>query len=172
MTPEEMTLADRNRVSGQKIARHNASETPYELLFDSSEPAASSGSRNSVVAARQLLFRIGAVFVDLEIGRECDSDRASLVGQMLDSSNPGHPPVGVPVVLLDRGRRVATTSSNDHGEFRLQFAVKNNLKLSVQFERDKPVHLPITNPLGRNIKTPGRAKKCEPLGSLENRSIA
>lgn len=176
MTPEEMAIAVKNRFSLRENASDGAgvstNETAYELLFDSYEEAASPGVRNSVVATRQLLFRIGPVFVDVEVGRETDSDRASLVGQMLDSSNPGHPPVGVPVILLDGGRRVAATSSNDHGEFRLQFAVKDNLKLSVQFDRDKPVHLPITRPYGTTVKTAGRAKQCEPLGSVENRSIA
>jgi hypothetical protein len=172
ITPEEMALVANNYSSVEKNADNNGGEKPYELLFDSDEQATTSGLRNSVVAARQLLFRIGPIFVDVEVGRESDSDRAMLVGQMLDSSNPGHPPVGVPVVLLDRGRRVANTSSNDHGEFRLQFVVKSNLKLSVQFDREKPVHLPITSPAGKKVRTTGRAKKCEPLASHENRSLA
>jgi hypothetical protein len=111
------------------------------------------------------------VFVDLEVGRETDSNRASLIGQMLDSSDPSNPPAGVPIVLLDRGRRVAKTLSNDHGEFRLQFAVKNNLRLSVELDRDKPVHLPITNPHGRKGKNTEDVKKLEPLGSVVNRSL-
>ena len=148
----------------------NKSLPTYELLFDSSIEIARKGVRNSVVAARQLLFRIGSVFVDVEVGRESDSDRASLIGQMLDSSNPSQPPVGVAVTLLDRGRRVAATSSNDHGEFRLHFAVKNNLKLSLAFGPGRPVHLPITSPPGKG--TTGAVKKCKPLGSVENRAMA
>jgi hypothetical protein len=118
----------------------------YELLFDSFIHSALEATRTSVVSARQLLFRIGAIFVDVEVGREANSDRASLIGQMLDSSNPGHPPVGVSIVLVDRGRKVACTSSNDNGEFQFQFAIKNNLKLSVAVDRDRPVYLPITSP--------------------------
>ena len=118
----------------------------YELLFDTLVQTATQGTRTSVVSARQLLFRIGAIFVDVEVGREANSDRASLIGQMLDSSNPGHPPAGVPIILLDRGRNVASTSSNDNGEFQFQFAMKSNLKLSVAVDPGSPVFLPITSP--------------------------
>lgn len=171
MTPEEMTRAARNYSAAQNEAnvRSGDGEVPYEFLFDSYELPASEGIRNSVIAARQLLFRIGSVFVDLEVGRETDSNRASITGQVLDSSNPGCPPSGVPIALLDAGRPVASTSSNDHGEFRLQFALKDNLKLSVELERHKPVQLPITP--GRKSRTSARIKRCHPLGSVENRAL-
>jgi hypothetical protein len=123
----------------------------YELLFDSFAQPAIDGARTSVVSARQLLFRIGTVFVDVEVGTEVESARASLVGQMLDSSNPSHPPVGILIVLLDRGRRIATTSSDAQGEFQLQFAMKSNLKLSVALDPQKPVYLPIARP-GRRAR--------------------
>jgi hypothetical protein len=51
---------------------------------------------------------------------------------------------GIPVVLLDRRRRIARTSSNDNGEFHLEFDMKNDLKLVVSVDRQR-VHLPITN---------------------------
>jgi len=175
MTLAEMSVAAKKyfeiQPSAVVAARQDLSREGYELLFDSCAQTPSDGVRNSVVAARQLLFRIGSVFVDVEVGRETDSNQASLTGQMLDSSNPGHPPVGVPVALLDRGRRVASTSSNDHGEFRMRFAVKNNLKLSVTFDRQRPVHLPIISPPGKKGRNTGRVKKYQPLGSVEDRTL-
>ena len=146
----------------------------YELLFDSLVQSAAAGTRNSlvsavqsaaegtrtsVVSARQLLFRIGAIFVDVEVGCEAESGRASLIGQMLDSSNPGHPPAGVPIVLLNRGRNIASTSSNDNGEFQLQFAMKRNLKLSVGVDRDSPVCLPITRAPAKTNSIPSELKR-------------
>ena len=124
-----------------------ADKDGYELLFDTFVHSNAEGTRTSVVSTRQLLFRIGAVFVDVAVGCEANSDRASLIGQMLDSSNPGHPPAGVPVALLDRGRNIASTSSNDNGEFQFQFAMKRNLKLAVAVDREGPVYLPISSPL-------------------------
>jgi len=118
----------------------------FELLFDSRTQPATAGTRSSVVSARQLLYRIGVVYVDMQVDKEVNSDRASLFGQMLDISQPGHPPVGVPVVLLDRGRSVARTSSDDNGEFQLEFSMKRDLQLSVAVDRDRPVSLPIARP--------------------------
>lgn len=130
----------------QSLSVPGAGKDGYELLFDTFVQSNAEGTRTSVVSARQLLFRIGAVFVDVELGCEANSDHASLIGQMLDSSNPGHPPAGVPIALLDRGRNIARTSSNDNGEFQFQFAMKRNLKLAVAVDRDSPVYLPITGP--------------------------
>ncbi|HVH88379.1 MAG TPA: hypothetical protein VM912_16790 [Terriglobales bacterium] len=136
----------------------NNSENAFELLFDSFVEPAKTRARTSVTSARQLLFRIGPVFVDLQVGRESSSDRASLIGQMLDSSNPGHPPVGIPVILLDGGRSVARTCSNDNGEFQLEFVMKKNLQLSVAVNRDNPVSLPITSAPGKTIECGDRPK--------------
>ena len=172
MIPEEMAPGASKRDASQPEINVSGAgdDLAYELLFDSHEQVASDGLRNSVIAARQLLFRIGSVFVDVEVGRESDSNRASIIGQMLDSSRPGHPPTGIRIALLDRGHPVASASSNDHGEFRLQFALKENLKLSVELDRKKPVHLPITNPLGGRSSS-GSVKRCHPLGDEENRTL-
>lgn len=140
----------------QTLSVPGANKNGFELLFDTFAQSNPEGTRTSVVSARQLLFRIGAVFVDVEVDCEANSDRASLIGQMLDSSNPGRPPAGVPVTLLDRGRNIARTSSNDNGEFQFQFAMKRNLKLAVAVDRDRPVHLPISSPL---LKSSGGSAK-------------
>ena len=131
----------------QTLSVLGADKNGYELLFDTFVHWNAVGTRTSVVSTRQLLFRIGAVFVDVAVGCEANSDRASLIGQMLDSSNPGCATTGVPVALLDRGRNIASTSSNDNGEFQFQFAMKRNLKLAVAVDRGDPVYLPISSPL-------------------------
>lgn len=118
----------------------------YELLRDTSVQPIAEGIRSSAVSARQLLFRIGTVFVDVEIEHKTNSNRASLIGQLLDSSNPGSTLSKVPVVLLGRNRNIASTITNENGEFQFQLARKSNLKLSVSIHGDKPVHLPITYP--------------------------
>ena len=118
----------------------------YELVRDTSVQPVAEGTRSSAVSARQLLFRIGTVFVDLEIEHRANSNRASLTGQMLDSSNPRCPLSKVPVALLGRNRNIASTITNENGEFQFQLARRSNLKLSVAIHGDKPVHLPITYP--------------------------
>lgn len=122
----------------------NAKAGMLELLFDSVLQPMTAGARASVASARQLLYRIGPVYLDLRVDAEPNSERASLVGQMLDRSNPEHPITGVPVVLLAGQKNVASTSSNGNGEFQLEFAMRSNLRLSVAVDPLHPVYLPIT----------------------------
>lgn len=116
----------------------------FELLFDSLAQPMTAGARASVASARQLLYRVGTVYVDMRVDSEVNSERAALVGQMLDSAHPGHPVAGVPVILMDGRKSLASTISNNNGEFHLEFSLKNNLRLSVTVGNDSPVYLPIT----------------------------
>lgn len=143
MIPQDNVLTLERLLGLSPNQSEPASNKGFELLFDSAIHSAAAGIRTSVVSARQLLFRIGAIFVDVEIGRETSSDQVSLIGQMIDSSNPGQPPAGILITLLHRGRDVAATSTNDHGEFQFQFRRKDHLKLVVAFDRRNPVYLPI-----------------------------
>jgi hypothetical protein len=45
---------------------------------------------------------------------------------------------------MDGRKNVASTISNNNGEFHLEFALKNNLRLSVTVGDSSPVYLPIT----------------------------
>jgi len=126
--------------------REDALETRsvFELLFDSLAQPMVSGARASVASARQLLYRVGTVYVDMRVDSELNSEQAALVGQMLDSAHPGHPVAGVPVILMDGRKSIASTISNNNGEFHLEFLLKSNLRLSVKVGDTPPVYLPIT----------------------------
>src|SRR5438477_9201378 len=89
----------------------------FDLLLDTLTQPAAAGTRASVASARQLLYRIGTVYVDMRVDSELNSSRVALVGQMLDSARPGHPVANVPVILLDGRKNVTSTISNDNGEF-------------------------------------------------------
>lgn len=125
----------------------------FELLFDSLAQPMVAGARASVASARQLLYRVGTVYVDMRVDSELNSEQAALVGQMLDSAHPGHPVAGVPVILMDGRKSIASTISNNNGEFHLEFLLKSNLRLSVTVGDTSPVYLPITGVEDR--KRPG-----------------
>jgi len=140
--------------------KQEASGYPSELLFDSAAQPLPPGARASVVSGRQLLYRIGTVYVDMEMDKRANSERAALVGQMLDSARPGHPLAGVPVSLHEKGRSIARTLSNDNGEFRLEFNLKKDLTLLVSMDRRHPVRLPLTNLDVESIaSSPGKRRK-------------
>ena len=129
-----------------EIEQQSASHTSgiFELLFDSFAQPSTAGARSSVASARQLLYRVGSVYVDMRVDSETNSDRAALVGQMLDSAHPGHPVAGVPIILMDGRKSLASTISNNNGEFHLEFLLRSNLRLSVTVGDQSPVYLPIT----------------------------
>ena len=159
MPADQIVLSVKASIAIQTNTKNDAAHAS-ELLFDSSAQPLPPGARTSVVSGRQLLYRIGSVYVDMEIDRKSNSARAALVGQMLDSARPGHPLAGVPVALCEKGRSVARTQSNDNGEFRLEFDVKNGLKLLLSMDRRHPVHLPLTDMgLESNTSSPGKRRK-------------
>ena len=156
MSPDQVVLTVKASFAIKKSPT-NAGHA-FELLFDSFVQPMPPGARTSVVSGRQLLYRIGSVYVDMEVDKRANSDRASLVGQMLDSARPGHPLAGIPVALFERKRSIARTSSNDNGEFHLEFDMKSDLKLCVSLDSDCPVHLPITC-MESKLSSPTQEKK-------------
>ena len=140
MSPAQVVLTVNASIA---IEKDGDRRNPLEILFDSMAQPLPAGARSSFVSDRQVLYRIGSVYVDMEFERQGNSQRWRVVGQMLDSARPGHPLTGVPVCLIERGRNVVRTLSNDNGEFRLEFDANNELKLELSIDRRHPVHLPI-----------------------------
>ena len=159
MPADHVVLRVKASIAIQKGVEKKRATRVSELLFDSMAQPLPPGARSSVVVGRQLLYRIGSVYVDMEIDRRANSDRAALVGQMLDSARPGHPLAGVPVAVCDNGRSVARTLSNENGEFRLEFDITNHLKLLLSMDRRHPVHLPLTNTDFEAASSPGKKRK-------------
>lgn len=154
MSSDQIVLS----VKASFAIQRNPSTNALELLFDSMAQPLTPGARASVTSGRQLLYRIGSVYVDMEIRRTSNSEGASLVGQMLDSASPGHPLAGIGVAVHERGRRIASTLSNDNGEFHLEFDAKDDLKLLLEVDRRYPVHLPIRD-IGRQFGTVSSGKR-------------
>jgi hypothetical protein len=92
----------------------------------------------------------------MRVDSELNSEQAALVGQMLDSAHPGRPVSGVPVILMDGRKNVASTISNNNGEFHLEFSIKSNLRLSIAVGDDSPVYLPITGVERKRTQMPTR----------------
>ena len=123
----------------------SGSGSAIELLFDSTAQPLPEGARAGVVTGRQLLYRVGSVYIDMELDQKANSEQASLAGQLLDSAKPGHPMAGIRVSVLERGRSVTRTASNENGEFHLEFDAKRDLKLALSVDGRRSVHLPITD---------------------------
>jgi hypothetical protein len=87
------------------------------LEFDSDRGPLAAGMRSGHCLARQLLYRSGSVCIDMRMQPTPGSDSIVIIGQLLDSVNPGHGIGGIPVSLLSRGDTLSRKNTNQDGEF-------------------------------------------------------
>ncbi len=100
-----------------------------ELLFDSFRTPALAGVRSAAPGQRQMLYGIGEYRIDIRVEQKAEGDVVSLVGQILISEEPARA-AGQVFVSLVRDRKVlATTQTNEFGEFALQCNMSSGLKL-------------------------------------------
>jgi hypothetical protein len=99
-----------------------------QLIFDSAVHPLVKGVRGSA-AVRQMLFKSGSVFIDIQIQPTPGSDSRVLIGQLHDSAKPDHGIRGVPVSLLLEGGTVSRNETNEAGEFDLGIHALGKLHL-------------------------------------------
>ena len=87
------------------------------LIFDSATSASPRGVRGVDGPARQLLYRMGTVCIDLCVQPELGSKEFVLVGQLSDSQESGHGLGDIPVSLLCEGNQISQDKTNAVGEF-------------------------------------------------------
>ncbi len=133
-----------------------------ELLFDSLPSPLQAGVRSSVAASRQLLFGSGNYRVDLRFEPQEDSDKVSLMGQVLNAADPVQGLNAVPVVLL-LGRKVfAESRTNQFGEFQLECSLEPRIELRIKLPGNAEVSIPLVQPFRKDSRL-----SLEVLGLLE-----
>ncbi|MGB0034352.1 MAG: hypothetical protein WBP79_02630 [Candidatus Acidiferrales bacterium] len=119
-----------------------------DLLFDSFRSPAMAGVRSVSAAARQLLFGAGEYRLDIRIEPNIDSEKVSLLGQILNSSKPNEG-VGEASVTLLRGQTVlAESATNQFGEFHLECDLETSLQLRAKLPHGAVVWIPLVEPAG------------------------
>lgn len=109
------------------------------LQFDSAREASAAGVRSGHGAARQLLYRSGSVCIDMRMQPTPGSESILLIGQLLDSLNPGHGMSGIPVSLLSKGDTIARKSTNAVGEFDFGLKTVRELQLVFGIEQQRTI---------------------------------
>jgi hypothetical protein len=111
-----------------------------QLLFDSQLTPVIAGVRGGAAQPRQLLFASGDRIVDLQMLPSHERARTVLIGQI---TSP--PPVtqsfeGLPVLLRQGTKQVASTSTTRFGEFQMDFdGPADDLSLSIGADHDATV---------------------------------
>ena len=112
------------------------------LVFDSFNEPSPQGVRSGGSSSRQLLYQAGSFVVDLYLEVIPDSNRISLMGQVLHYRKPQDPVSNVPVILVKGKDHLEQTSTNDHGEFSLELEPDRKHRLAVVINDKRIVVVP------------------------------
>ena len=113
-----------------------------DLVRDSFRMPATVGVRSAGVMPQSLLYRAGQVHIALSV--EEVSGQLSIVGQVIDASRPGEAVADAQVSVLGAAtgeRKTATT--NEFGEFHLQFEPAGHVYIAVKVTRQKEILVPL-----------------------------
>jgi hypothetical protein len=114
------------------------------LTFDSFASGMPAGIRSSGPSARQLLYEVDGLTIDLRIDKHAASKALSIVGQVLDARTLRLAHEAVPVALLDRhGKPVQRTATTSFGEFHLEVAADTDLQLAIEVDGNRSVCIPL-----------------------------
>jgi hypothetical protein len=122
-----------------------AARAAASLLFDSARAPLVAGVRSAATGERQLLYGVSKYRIDVRIEPQPNSERVALVGQVLNSMDPGESIGAVPVRLC-RGRRVLMESmTSPFGEFDVECDLGKGLQLRVRLPKEE-LCLPVIEP--------------------------
>jgi hypothetical protein len=118
---------------------------PAELVFDSFRSPTPAGIRGSQHPARQLAYRHQNTTVDVFIEPREESGRVWLAGQVLDYKMARGEKAGLAVLLVDRASTLARTTTNQHGEFNLDFECLDGAGLQICLGEGSWASIPLGN---------------------------
>ena len=122
-------------VKSQFAAANTQLSRGVRLVFDSALQPATAGVRGSV-AARQFLYETDEYYIDLRLEPRAAENQACLVGQVLNRSGEQRAPQGVAVYLQEGKQAIAETSTNQFGEFQLEFDASRIIWLAIGRDQD------------------------------------
>jgi hypothetical protein len=113
---------------------HEDREITASMTFDSLSQPLLAGVRSvAAAAARQMVYEADGLTVDLRFDSQAHPNKVHLIGQVLDKRIPRTSLTDACVMLwTDRGLPVVETRTNSLGEFTMEFADLDNLRLSIQ----------------------------------------
>ncbi len=105
------------------------------LIFDSFRDPLPAGLRTSEARGRRVLYACGTLTVDLWIRPDEGTHRIMLEGQILDVAKQGRKFENTAVALLGRKGPMAQATTNEFGEFHLDFEIQPKVGLKIEDDR-------------------------------------
>ncbi len=104
--------------------------TIAKLVYDSFREPLLAGVRSRQVSmVHQLMYTAGAYCVDLRLEQERGAPHISMVGQIVNREHSATGVANVRVFLFSRSSVLAQDTSNDFGEFAMEYRPTNSLRL-------------------------------------------
>lgn len=113
------------------------------LVFDSLSQPAPAGVRNSAGWARQMIYRGRGILVEMQLERMLNSERVNIAGQLSSMSVAGEKLPDVPVMVDSPWGKLAEASTNQFGEFAMDFVPEENLRISFAIRRGQELSIPL-----------------------------
>jgi hypothetical protein len=129
-------------VKSQFAAAFPRASRGVRLIFDSLLQPVTAGLRGSV-AARQFLYETDEYYIDLRLEPHRAENRGCIVGQVLNRSGAERSAQGVSVSLQEGKQAIAQTSTNQFGEFQLEFSAAGELCVSIGRKQENEILLPL-----------------------------
>jgi hypothetical protein len=101
------------------------------IVFDSWRQPQVAGVRSAGASPRQLLYKVGRYMIRIRLEPAPDSERVSIVGQLVDEHHSPEAVQDIAVLALKGGKTLDRTLTNHLGEFVLEPDAAENLRLCV-----------------------------------------
>jgi CheY-like chemotaxis protein len=112
------------------------------IIFDSLESPLPAGIRGSASDTRQIAYQYKQATIDVSVSLMEGANRISLAGQVMDGERKGRND-DLSVLLVDGTGTLARTSTNQFGEFQMEFEPADDLSIEVRLGDGTWVSLPL-----------------------------
>ncbi len=116
------------------------------LVFDSLMQPMVAGIRAGALAARQTVYEVDGLTIDLRVDAQPHTRKISVIGQIFEKGAARARLNDASVVLwTEKGLPILVSKTTELGEFQLEFEAQDNLRLSIQIAGRRPIRIPLGN---------------------------
>jgi anti-sigma factor RsiW len=113
------------------------------LVFDSLWRPAAAGVRSTTTTLRQVIYKAGDVAIEMQLEPVAHTEYTNITGQVSNTAQQGEGMPNVLAAITSPEGAVATASTNQFGEFQLDFVPKSNLRISFAVVGGKELSIPL-----------------------------
>jgi hypothetical protein len=118
---------------------------PARMIFDSFGSPRPAGVRSLCTSVRQFVYQHENMTIDILMETAQDSGRLLLTGQVLSAQSDDAPQANLPVLLISGMRTLMRTTTDEFGEFNLDFEPTADASLEIRLLERLWVSIPLRN---------------------------